>query len=75
MNLIDNITAWRAAGKSLRRLARESGVAQPIITRFLQGADIRLSTASRLSAFFDRPKTKTVEASALGDDWRAESHI
>ena len=36
------------SGKSAKQLERESGVPQPTITRFLQGADMRLSRASQI---------------------------
>jgi plasmid maintenance system antidote protein VapI len=39
------------SGKTLYRLARESGVSQPIIYRFVSGErDIRLETADKLAA-------------------------
>lgn len=43
-------TAIRKSGLSLSQLARETGVPQPRITVFLQGKDIRLSTAQKLMA-------------------------
>ena len=32
-------------------LARKTGVAQPVISRFVAGLDIRLATADKLAAF------------------------
>jgi hypothetical protein len=32
-------------------LARQTGVPQPTITRFLAGADMRMSTAAKIAAF------------------------
>ena len=41
----------RRSGKTLYRLAQESGVSQPIIYRFISGErDIRLETADKLAA-------------------------
>jgi plasmid maintenance system antidote protein VapI len=41
----------RRSGKTVYRLAKESGVAHPIILRFLSGErDIRLETADKLAA-------------------------
>jgi plasmid maintenance system antidote protein VapI len=41
----------RRSGKTVYRLAKESGVAHPIIFRFLSGErDIRLETAEKLAA-------------------------
>lgn len=37
-------------GLSANALAEKTGVPQPTITRFLHGADMRLSTAERLAA-------------------------
>jgi len=42
--------AIRASGQSANELGRLTGVPQPTITRFLAGADMKLSTASRLAA-------------------------
>lgn len=43
--------AIRGSGKTVYRLAKESGVAHPIILRFLSGErDIRLETANKLAA-------------------------
>jgi len=43
--------AIRQTGKPLYRLAKESGVSQPIIYRFVSGErDIRLETADKLAA-------------------------
>jgi predicted transcriptional regulator len=40
----------RASGISACELARRTGVPQPTITRFLAGADMKLSTAERIAA-------------------------
>lgn len=43
-------TAIRKSGKTVYRVAQESGVAHPIILRFLSGErDIRLETAEKLA--------------------------
>jgi len=43
--------AIRQTGKPLYRIAKESGVSQPIIYRFVSGErDIRLETADKLAA-------------------------
>jgi plasmid maintenance system antidote protein VapI len=38
-------------GISATQLANETGVPQPTITRFLNGADMKLSTAQTLAAY------------------------
>jgi predicted transcriptional regulator len=38
------------SGLSANELARRTGVPQPTITRFLNGADMKLSTASKIAA-------------------------
>ena len=44
-------TAIKTSGKTIYRIAQESGVAHPIILRFLSGErDIRLETAEKLAA-------------------------
>lgn len=43
--------AIRDSGLSANQLARATEVPQPTITRFLNGADMKLSTASRLAAY------------------------
>jgi transcriptional regulator with XRE-family HTH domain len=44
-------TAIRKSGKTVYRVAVESGVAHPVILRFLSGErDIRLETAEKLAA-------------------------
>ena len=44
-------TAIRQTGEPLNRLAKKSGVSQPIIYRFVSGErDIRLETADKLAA-------------------------
>lgn len=42
--------AIRKCGKSANELAKETGVPQPTITRFLAGADMKLSTAEKLAS-------------------------
>lgn len=43
-------TAIRRAGKTVYEIAKDSGVAHPIISRFLAGKrDIRLETAEKLA--------------------------
>lgn len=44
--------AIRSSGKSANVVARESGVPQPTITRFLNGADMKGSTIDKLAAHF-----------------------
>lgn len=43
--------AITASGHSAYGLAKKTGVPQSTITRFLNGSDMRISTASRLAAF------------------------
>jgi hypothetical protein len=45
-------SAIRDSGKSVNAIAKESGVAQPMLTRFLNGQDLRLSTADKMAAYF-----------------------
>ncbi len=43
--------AIRKSGKTVYRVAKESGVAHPVILRFMSGErDIRLETAEKLAA-------------------------
>ena len=44
--------AIRKSGKSANVLAKESGVPQPTITRFLAGAEMRSNTIDKLAAYF-----------------------
>ena len=44
--------AIRKSGKSLTMLAKESGVPQPMLTRFMNGQDLRLATADKLCSYF-----------------------
>jgi transcriptional regulator with XRE-family HTH domain len=44
--------AIRASGKSLTLLAKESGVPQPMLTRFMNGQDLRLATVDKLCSYF-----------------------
>lgn len=43
--------AINTCGKSANEIARETSVPQPTISRFLQGADMRLSKAEKIAAF------------------------
>lgn len=40
----------RECGQSARQLEKETGVPHPTITRFLAGADLRISNAAKLAA-------------------------
>jgi len=40
------------AGISANQIAREYGVPQPTITRFVNGADMKASTIDKLAAYF-----------------------
>jgi predicted transcriptional regulator len=54
--LRDGITK---SGKSANEIARATGVPQPTITRFLAGADMRLSRAQKIADYLGlelRPK-------------------
>lgn len=44
--------AIQSSGVSAAELGRKTGISQPTITRFLAGADLRLSTAEILAAHF-----------------------
>lgn len=43
--------AIRNSGLSASEIARNTGVPQPTITRFLAGADMKLETASKIAAY------------------------
>lgn len=43
--------AIRKCGLSANQLAQRAGVPQPTITRFLAGADMKLSTASKIATY------------------------
>lgn len=43
--------AIRKSGLSAHKLAKETGVPQPTITRFLAGADMKLVTAEKIAAY------------------------
>ena len=45
-------TAIRKSGKSANVLAKESGIPQPTITRFLAGGEMRSNTIDKLAAYF-----------------------
>jgi predicted transcriptional regulator len=38
-------------GHSANELAKRTGIPQPTITRFLAGADMKLSTATKIAAY------------------------
>jgi plasmid maintenance system antidote protein VapI len=53
MSLADVLRkAIENSGKPLTGLARECGVPQPMLTRFMAGYDIRLATAEKLADYF-----------------------
>ena len=53
MSISDQLREKNAAsGKSLKAIERESGVPQPMMTRFVNGFDIRLMTADKLAEYF-----------------------
>jgi predicted transcriptional regulator len=45
--------AIKTCGLSANELARETGVPQPTITRFLAGADMRISTAAKIATYLE----------------------
>jgi hypothetical protein len=45
--------AIRTGGQTAVELAKATGVPQPTITRFLNGADMRLSRAEKLADYFN----------------------
>lgn len=51
--------AINASGVSANEIARETGVPQPTITRFLQGADMRLSRAEKIAQYLGLELKKT----------------
>ena len=44
--------AIRESGLSAARLGKATGVTQPVISEFLRGKDIRLTTAQKLADYF-----------------------
>lgn len=44
--------AIRASGRSAAEIGRETGIPQPTITRFLQGADMGVERAGKLCEYF-----------------------
>ncbi|QDU27761.1 helix-turn-helix protein [Anatilimnocola aggregata] len=53
MSLTDQLReAIRDCGTSVNALAKECGVAQPMLARFMNGQDLRLTTADKLAAHF-----------------------
>ncbi len=54
MGLADELRrAIKTSGKGVTALGRETGVPQPMLTAFMQGKDLRLSTADKLCRFFN----------------------
>ena len=51
--------AIRSSDQSLSAIGRESGVPQPMLTVFMQGADMRVKTADKLAAYFGLELTST----------------
>ena len=43
--------AIKRKGVSAYAIARDTGVPQPTVTRFINGADMKLSTASKIAAY------------------------
>ena len=43
---------------SLASIGRQSGIPQPMLTKFMQGGDIRLATAEKLARHFGLDLTK-----------------
>jgi hypothetical protein len=53
MTISDQLrTAIRECGLSANELGKESGVPQPMITRFLNGSELRTNTVDKLAAYF-----------------------
>ena len=51
MTISDDLRhAIRNSGKSVTAIAKESGVPQPMLTRFMNGQDLRLATVDKLAA-------------------------
>jgi hypothetical protein len=79
MAISDNMRdAIRASGKSITSLAQECGISQPMLTRFMDGQDLRLAMVDKLCSYFglelrpaDKPKGKDkVKAPAMpAVDW------
>jgi plasmid maintenance system antidote protein VapI len=65
MTISDDLRdAIRDSGKSVTALAKECGVPQPMLTRFVNGKDVRLETANKLAAYFGltlQPEGKPVK--------------
>jgi|GEM_PF-3889211 len=63
MAITDDLrAAINASGKSATALAKETGISQPTISRFIGGADIKFSVAAKLAEHFGldlQPKTLT----------------
>ena len=43
--------AIRGSGETATKISEEAGISQPAVTRFLHGADMRLSRAAKLAAY------------------------
>ena len=53
MPLSDQLrTAIKESGLSATALAKECGIPQPMLTRFINGLDVRLATADKLAEHF-----------------------
>lgn len=53
MSLSDQLRmAIQQSGKSATALAKDCGIPQPMLTRFINGLDVRLATADKLAAYF-----------------------
>lgn len=59
MSISDQLRqAISESGKSANVLAKETGVPQPTITRFLNGAEMRTGSIDKLSAYLGLTLTK-----------------
>lgn len=45
--------AIQESGLSATALSKECGIPQPMLTRFINGLDVRLATAEKLAAYFE----------------------
>jgi hypothetical protein len=75
MAISDNMRdAIRASGKSITSLAQECGISQPMLTRFMDGQDLRLAMVDKLCSYFGlelRPagKSKAKGPAMPAVDW------